>query len=181
MGPGALRKTWPSRFPWPPAALSHWQGLGLQTVPAHNSRAPCTPSQVQEQICCAPVLLLCQCLSSLPRDQIQSSANYSNSVNCASAPTPVTTAADERNDACFWEPFDLHQSREQLLISDKEFDNFSSRSREILVTKSWFNHAAHHTDTALDVASKLCATNNQEIILQALKSVLTGVLYLKQH
>lgn len=138
-------------------------------MPAYGSRAPCTLSPVQEQISCHAPALPCQCLSSLPRDQIQSSANCSNSANCASAPTPVTTAANDRNDTCFWEPFDLHQSWEQLLISDKEFDNFSSRCGEILVKKSWFNHAAHHTDTALDVASKLCATNTKKLFCRHLK------------
>lgn len=61
----------------------------------------------------------------------------------------------------FWEAFDFHQARERLLISDKGFDNFSFRCGEILVIKSWFNNAAHHTETALDVGSKLCCHEYQ--------------------
>lgn len=144
-------------------------GCGIPDGACPRLQGSLDPDPSAGRISCHAPALPCQCLSSLPRDRIQSSANCSNSANCASVPTPVTTAANERNDTCFWEPFDLHQSREQLLISDKGFDNFCSRGREILVTKSWFNHAAHHTDTALDVASKRCAINTKKLFCRHLK------------
>lgn len=65
------------------------------------------------------------------------------------------------NNTYFWEEFDFHQSGEWLLLSDKGFDNFSFRHREILVMKSWFNDVARDTETALAVATKLCCHKYQ--------------------
>lgn len=100
----------------------------------------------------------CRAITSPPSVRIRSgalqSASYTSKRACASA--PLTTTADEMNDIYFGKAFDFHQSGEWLLISDKGFDNFSFRRGEILVIKSRFNNAAHHTETALDVANKLC-------------------------
>lgn len=113
--------------------------------PQCRSRAPATD-------------LSCPAITSPPSVRMGSGAleSASYTANCACAPAPLTTTANEMNDIYFWEGFGFHQSGEWLLISDKGFDSFSFGRGNILVIKPWFNNAAHHTGTALDVASKLC-------------------------
>jgi len=96
----------------------------------------------------------------LPReDRARSSARCL--LDCACAPAPLTTAANERSDNYFWEAFDFHQSGEWLLVADKGFDNFSFRRGETLVIKSWIRNAAHRTAAAPRVAGKLCCRRHQ--------------------